>query len=310
MTNKDFLHALQDYVLDITIKPNSALNGGVLTISEVQNVLTKIKSSFDSFIEFKIETDLSNNFKSKTILKIKKEMEPLIIKAGISSFNIGLAPNLFTNEDNSATKIWRISTFKTYKKDVMEFDYNNNSLIPELINKYPSPTRESIFRPITDIFSNNNLEITITSGNKLIHQKINTKKSNYKLLIESEKSNEEIEYENTIGNIIINKKTGIRKITDLFDNTQTVAISFSDIIVGQETLKLKHPVYADYRKENQNVYLENSRLEIYAHGNDLNTAKEDFCSEFMYKYNRFMGLKDEQLTLHNKEIKNIIISYL
>lgn len=165
-----YRHALISDSISIKIENKSNKYLSAIKVDNLLNVLKNVKQSFESFTSINFKKDFSTqdfeglDFNS-LLSAVVKDSELLIPNLEYGSFCASLTTDyLMSKEFSPKIQDWRKKTFKRFKDEVIEIEYDIQ-VLNLLTERYDEPDRKAIYSPIIEISKDSNdYNISITDN--------------------------------------------------------------------------------------------------------------------------------------------------
>jgi hypothetical protein len=318
---EEFLEQLREKAVffKLTSKPKY---GGAVSVEDVIKVLTSLTDSYLSFIDAEY-SKVSVEQDRKKLKQIKNglldENSLIIVDLKFESYGMSVTPNLITYNHTipqiKNQREWKKEAFENYKSIVLNSDFNDQSYLKEVSEKFTPAERSKIFKPIIDGIINN--ERATTSFGIGIKPELKAlsrpKQQSYSVLVPEPEKMKMIEEEvkTSLAMVEIKGQKTRPKVLELFEKIKNPIFSFNRIVFGEKDYELRFPIYCELIHEENGYVLQNNELGIYVLGENIEEAQKSFFEEFDYIYERYNELSEEQLTadvLSIKKFLNLIVA--
>lgn len=228
--NREFYYwDLKEKSFYLKIENSDRKHGPFVGLSEINNFITSINSSYKSFLLVDFMKSFSNQISDRAKLSsIFNAAYESIDLRGVefqqSSFEIGLTIDktmIGSTFGESKMKSWAWVILEKYLKDVIELDYEKETEINRIINTYTEDQRSKIYSPLIKLSKDKKIKFSyrykdIAHGKK--YKVIYIKNDNAKKIVPKEvKEPNEPEYE--LLNAILVVKKGETKVLLTDQNT-------------------------------------------------------------------------------------------
>ncbi len=176
---KAYLQFLREKAFYIKFAPSNKKYADTIGLNQLVNtLLSNLSLSFKNFLkvdflkEFKYDiTDLT---KLNSIFnKLLPDLDFRMVDLKYGSFEIGLSIDsvMKSSIENPKMKDWAIKVGDKYKEDVLDVNYNDESII-RIINNYDEADRKQIFTPLFNIIENTEINFEIKRNLNSNYKKI------------------------------------------------------------------------------------------------------------------------------------------
>jgi hypothetical protein len=152
------IEELKNIAFWIHIEPLKS-TGNAIKVDTVLKVLSDICHSYNQYLEIEFlrndEFRKVHDANKKILDAIKEELSLRMVDLNYSSFEAALAPDildlnspLFKNE----VLDWKKETFRFYKEEIIEGDYENTDYLHKMLVRYKDEERIKIFMPLFSSF--------------------------------------------------------------------------------------------------------------------------------------------------------------
>ena len=172
LTQIEYLQLLKENAFFIKFAETEIDHKHILSIDNLTAILEKVKKSFDSYVEESFKKNfliLYTNITdlNKAIDRIVENLQLRVVDAKIASFGIGLSADTIMLKDDIKREIreWSKTIINDYNHEVIELDYYDTDNVNYVLKNYSPEARRKIFKPILDIFSNADLDVSVSEKN-------------------------------------------------------------------------------------------------------------------------------------------------
>lgn len=305
---------LKDVAFFIKLEPVNKTHSTLVGLGDLDKFIKGVKDSFFGLLNHVVLRDkvdvLSADVSrlNEYYNALKKDFEPVIVKADISSFALGISAGSTSLKlvDQSSDMEWKKNIFEEYKKNVIEIDYNNDEQVKQILERYKDDkTRSKIYSPIFQVFKSQNLIIELTDNNfKKIKEIRPPRKEVFDLITPNLKVIPDEETFRRFAYVEIKGQKIVKTLSLFEDENQVPALSITQIKGTEKIYVLKFPIYFMYAVDGEYHTIEQEEFGIYVHGSTFDEALQAFHEEIEYIYERYNSLSDDQLTSDVKNIKN------
>jgi len=177
LNQNEYISLLKENAIFIKFSEATPTHRHLVSLESLAAYLNNIKKSYHSYLAdsyrknfLELYTDL--NDVEKTINRMQDNLQLRLVDAKIASFGIGISVDSLPSTDLKTSILeWTREIINDYRNEVIELDYNNPEKVDWVLANYTPEARQSIFKPILDLYSDNNLNIYI-SGEGWTNQKI------------------------------------------------------------------------------------------------------------------------------------------
>jgi len=319
---ESYLHALVDDSISIKIENKTKKYLSAIKVDNLLNVLKNVKQSFENFTSVNFKKDFSAsdfanlNFDS-LLSAIVKDSELLMPSLEQGSFCASLTTDyLMSKHYSPEIQQWRKETFKKFKYEVIEVEYDSQ-VLDVLMGKYDDVDRRAIYSPIVDISKDSNdYKISITDkGFKKIKKTFSpiSKPIREKLVPKIQLAEEQLPEsliqiigmaERNDNQLKLNKKAILEtKELDYAELTQT-----TDAIVFQNNeLYLKETIDFKIIYDRGRFVIDYPPLYIHIESNAFDAAKNEFYKMIINLYKELISSADNDLSILQIGIRNQLL---
>jgi len=181
LTQIEYLQILKENAIFIKFSDKNAVHKHILSIDDVASYLDKIKKSYNSYVEESFKKNFLSLFTNladlnKAIDKLVGSLQLRVVDAKIASFGIGLSADIIMidNDINKEVRSWTKTITSDYNSEVLELDYYDDDQVNYILKNYSPESRKNIFKPILDIYSNPEVEVSLSERSLNTVKKIKT----------------------------------------------------------------------------------------------------------------------------------------
>lgn len=281
--------------------------------------------SWDIFKKIADNTQALINKLALYSVETEKTIDPLNLKLVVTGFYAGSAcpglkiannrTSLFSKENNlkalnsDFAKVVSLVNAGNFKAIVDNFDtpeIKNDVL--ETVYDWTNSAGTKKFQ----IVKKTNGDVTKWAPIARIRQMKPEQKTALKIYIPEDKSNKPSTETEAVGQVLLKVSQKGRKSTKVkqlyTQKNAALSLRFDSIETQNRIYSLKGEQLFSFIEDPKKhwVTIENSLLDIYAHGKTMQLAQEDLFDQFDYTYQRLNQIPDNQLSEHLLEAKNYI----
>lgn len=164
-----YITDLRNRALIFTLKPKDSQFLSSVGLDDADKFMSDINKSYKSyarqnfFERFKNEITDANAL-NRTAGKVVKMSDPRIVHLKYGSFEIGLSADTIARDEEIKKEFidWKNEILDEYKRDVVEVDYDNESQLNSILEKYSPQARKEIYAPFLRTVSNKKYTISVT----------------------------------------------------------------------------------------------------------------------------------------------------
>lgn len=263
-----------------------------------------------------LEVGVSNPARVNKAKKEVVELYPLdVARLKVASFAVALCPNPLINleENKILTKEWLLKLLKEFKDNIIQIDKKNEDQVEEIIKSFRSTKRmKDVFEPLINLYKNKNITVSLTDekfNSVRVLNPVIEKVTQKLIVLEKKKPVEAVETVDRVIKAKFDAKSNkpIFKDYTLFDLETVPTWQTNMVSFGDEVFKLDIPLILNNSQEGATVILENTFLDIYATGEEMDEVITDVYRQFSQKYNELMKIEiPEILTENQKKQKEYI----
>jgi hypothetical protein len=282
---------------------------------EAAFALNNLCNSMEGYIKVEASNRYSEVYADKSritrnVNKIAEMLSPRIAQTADHSFEVWLAMDIitFNSGDKTALEI-RNSVIEGYKNDVLDVDFTSEKDAHIIAEKFKPNERKQIFEPLLKVLDNEAIHVSITNYEKTIPLRTRIKSARvFKEIIIPPVTLEELQAEqerkNKIYSMVVNLKEGqdvlkigkkqiMENLLFVEEKGQTPFDIISPVEVGDFSLKIKMPIRCELKVEdNGHLELFNSKLDIYAEGNELPELTYSIKEQIKYLFDLYQQNHD------------------
>ncbi len=320
---EDYLGVLKKDAIYFKLSSEQTMFGNTLEISDIWKFLKNINSSYTNYLHIDFIKSFKNRYNAE---KLRSIANPVIeysklrlVDLEYKSFSIGISADSMMGNDKIPYKDvveWRRQKMTSYKKEIINVNYNRRDEIDSLLEKYNEEERKKIFSPLIKSINTEGHRIYLTDQSfgitkelcKLPTSTVET------ILPKTEAGQEEpdIEMVQLITAIDRNKKS-ITIRTDELENDlfskKTTEFNWQqdNILVDDKTIQFTQPiVYKVILDTNNGIFRASHEiLPIDATSSTLKHMKSQIESQIVSLYERYLHIKYAP-SWSNKEAQELV----
>lgn len=318
-----YLKALRKNAINLRLQPATPKYSEAVFIEDILGVLRNIKISFQNFIEInflqKFGVDTFGDRTDRIIAGLKKEFPLLYVNSKFASFGASISTDAtIMSNDNYPQEIkeWKKNLFDEFKNDVIYLDYQKEKNIEKLTVKYSDKERNSIYKGITEIFSNTRsykVSFTDETFDNVIKE-VNAIPKSFvpKIIPKIEKQESSKTLVRTIGmtskgNSQINKSDIIMSEELAFAEFKH---SLSSVTEGKRSIDFNQNVDLIIVYQNNQFYIDFNPFGINIMESSYDEVLSSFNVQCIEQYFRIMGTNENELDFDSTKIKENFKDYV
>jgi hypothetical protein len=322
---QEYLHVLVSDSISLKIESKTRKYTSAVKVDNLLNVLKNVKQSFTNYISINFrksfsESDFENlNFNS-LLSTIVKDSELLIPNLAYGSFCASLTTDyLMSKEFSPVIQKWRKETFIDFKHEVIEADYDINSL-DVLTLKYDEFERRAIYSPIVEISrDSNDYKISITDNSFRKIKKILTpiSKPIRERLMPRLQPSETVKSEALFQIIGLAEKNAEELKLSKRGILETKELDYAELTQSTDTISFKSSqLYLKDFFEFKIIYdrgtfiIDYPPLDLHLENISFDSVKSDFYKTIIDLYSILNKLDNDQLSLDEISIKHNLVEMI
>jgi hypothetical protein len=319
----DFLEKLRSDALYIRLVANSKY-GGAVDINHITKALSSINISFKNYLEVALRKEFpSTKAVSKEIKKLVQESELLVVDLDFASFKAGISPDIVSLQNTylslrQATTLKK-QTFKDYKADVFPVNYNSDSFLKKIQEKFTEEERISIYRPVINgLFNQKGIVVYVGTSIDKTERRIKeldddtVESFTPSFTATSPLKHKDLFYKvyaTSSGEIdLFGQKSKLKYLAVEKLDQPTWPYQLKEVSFGSKTVLLNDPLSAEvtFDSDAQNFIISFAPLDITAWGESRQDAEEAFNFSFISLVESILLEKDTNLTSEALTLKKAL----
>lgn len=313
----NYLEVLKGDALFFTLKSEEVLFSHTLELNHITQFLKNLSTSYENYVKIKFQEELGQLYNNdpfrinKAVNKLLAFSKLRLVDLEFESFSFGVSVDTQMGNEQLTKEMkgFRKTLLASYKKEVMEVDFIEETVVASVLQTFSANERKAIYEPFLKSINQEAYSIILTNSNftpQIAYRKI--PKSTVKIIVPT-KIKEQLAPNVQMMQIIVPVDKTKSKITiptkeiddDLFSQSiEEYKITVDTIEVGEEKIKLKEKIDFTIRQEAETgefiVIFAPLAFELKV--KDFSKIKDEFFAAFVsnLNYYKYLIKKREQLT--------------
>lgn len=208
-----YISLLRDKAFYLKLEPSDRKYRGTFDIRDITFFLKSISESYINFIDFKSYNDLKTRIPDQKKMaaiqrQLRQDSELRLVYLKTGSLEFGLAPDIVMNKDKyGELSSWRSTLIDSFKAEVINIDYNSDTVLKKIIDDFPNSQRSQIYNPFIKVITSDKYNVSTFEfkTKKLVPYKY--KKESLSELIQTPKEEILIEHKKKVFTAVIEVTT-------------------------------------------------------------------------------------------------------
>jgi hypothetical protein len=170
----NYLEILKTNAVYFKVQSNEVKFNKTLEVSSVWNFLKNLSISYEEYIKIKFSSLFSKELniptnKIESALKSFLNLSKLrIVDLEYQSFSFGVSVDTLMDNDKidiDALKEWRKEALPSYRKEVIEVNYNQPDEVARVCELFTEEERKKIYKPLFDVINADEYSVLLTDKN-------------------------------------------------------------------------------------------------------------------------------------------------